>query len=112
MRCDWNYVYCDAVIGGQVVENSPWYLGVNGVFLPGKGLGVESVAEGSPAALVGLAAGMVIAEANGIAMETELAMQQAIATSQGILDVVVLSETSEQPLHGTIQMVRLASAGF
>ncbi len=112
MKCDWNYVCCDAVIGGQVIEDSRWYLGIEGVFLPGKGLGVESVAEGSPAALVGMTSGMVIIQANGIAMETEEAMQQAIAASQGALNVIVLSEGSEQPLQGTIQMVRLASASF
>ena len=112
VKCDWNYVCCDAVIGGQVIEDSRWYLGIEGVFLPGKGLGVESVAEGSPAALVGMTSGMVIIQANGIAMETEAAMQQAIAASQGALNVVVLSEGSEQPLQGTIQMVRLASASF
>lgn len=112
VRCDWNYVRCDVVFAGQVVAETRWYLGVEGVFLPGKGLGIESVAEGSPAAVVGLTAGMVIVEANGIAMQTEEAMQQAIAASQGTLNVVVLSEASEQPLQGTIQMVPLASAKF
>ena len=112
VRCHWNVVRCDVVIGGQVVADSRWYLGLEGVFLPGKGLGIESVAEGSPAALVGLTAGMVIVEANGIAMETEAAMQQAIAASQGTLNVILLSEASEQPLQATIQMERLASARF
>ena len=111
VRCHWNVVHCDTVIGGQVVDTR-WYLGVEGVFLPGKGLGIESVAEGSPAAQVGLTAGMVIIQANGVALETEEAMQQVIASSQGILQVIVLSETSEQPLQGTIQMMRLASASF
>lgn len=111
VHCHWNVVHCDTVIGGHVVDTR-WYLGIEGVFLPGKGLGVENVAEGSPAAAVGLTAGMVIVQANGIAMETEDAMQQAIANSQGILQIVVISEANAQPLQGTIQMVRVASAKF
>ncbi len=110
-RCHWNVVHCDTVIGGHVVDTR-WFLGVEGVFLPGKGLGIESVTEGSPAALAGLTSGMVIVQANGIAMETEEAMQQAIASSQGFLEVVLISEGNEQPLQATIQMVRLASARF
>lgn len=112
VQCHWNVVRCDVVIGGQVVADSRWYLGVEGVFLPGKGLGIESVAAGSPAALAGLTAGMVITEANGVAMQTEEVMQQVIASSQGTLSVILLSEASEQPLQGTIQMVQLASARF
>jgi S1-C subfamily serine protease len=111
VQCHWNYVHCNTVIGGQVV-NARWFLGIEGIFLPGKGLGIESVEEGSPAALVGLTSGMVIIEANGVAMESEEAMQQVIAASQGILQVVVLSEGSEQPLQGTIQMLRLVSSNF
>ena len=109
--CHWNIVHCNTVIGGHTV-NARWYLGIEGVFLPGKGLGIESVAEGSPAAMVGLNAGMVIIEANGIAMETEEAMQQAIANSGGILQIVVIAEGNPQPLQGTIQMVRVPAARF
>ena len=112
IRCDWNYVRCDRVVGEEVVQNVRWYLGVEGVVLPGKGLGVEAVEPNSPADLVGLKAGMVITEANGVALESNEIMSEVIAASNGVLAVVVLVEGNDDPLTGTIEMTQLVSSKF
>lgn len=112
VHCDWQHIRSDAVINGQVVEDVRWFLGIEGVVLPGKGLGIEKVAPDSPADLVGLKTGMVITEANGVSLESNEIMSQVIAESQGVLEVVVMVEGSDEPLGGTIEMTRLASSKF
>ncbi len=82
------------------------------MFLPGKGLGIESVEPGSPAELVGLAPGMVILEANGIPMVEEEAMSAAIAESQGVLNLVLMMEGDDVQYEATVEMTRLVVAGL
>ncbi|WP_417851200.1 PDZ domain-containing protein [Thalassoglobus sp.] len=110
--CDWDYVRCDVVVGGTIVRDARWYLGMQGMFLPGKGLGIESVEPGSPAELVGLAPGMVILEANGIPMVEEEAMSAAIAESQGVLNLVLMMEGDDVQYEATVEMTRLVVAGL
>ena len=94
-----------------VPPNPRWYLGLEGVYLAGQGLGIETVNPGSPAELAGLSSGMILLQVNGIQMATEDAMKQAMATSGGVLNVVILTKDGQQH-EGTLQMARLASSIF
>ena len=89
-----------------------WYLGLKGVVLPGKGLGVDSVEPGSPAAAVGIQPGMVITTCNGIALVDENSMAEAIRISGGVLQMTLLSADGSQLLEGTVQMAQVASVSF
>ena len=92
VTCNWHNVTCaPAPIGGIVQEDVQWYLGMKGILLPGKGIGIDSVEPGSPADQVGLQPGMVLTNCNGIDMVDDAAMQQAIATSGGVLQMTLLS---------------------
>ncbi|MCP4509021.1 MAG: hypothetical protein GY826_21825, partial [Fuerstiella sp.] len=65
--CDWNRIHCSTVLHvGAPAQDVQWYLGMKGLLLPGKGLGIDAVEPGSPAELVGLQPGMVITVCNGI----------------------------------------------
>lgn len=112
VHCNWNYVRSNAVVQGEVVENVRWFLGVEGIVLPGKGLGVEAVEPNSPADQVGLKAGMVITEANGVALESNEIMSEVIAASNGVLEVTVMVEGSDDLLTGTIEMTQVVSSKF
>jgi len=108
----YDYVTCDATLAGGVVEDARWYLGLKGMLLPAKGLGVESVEQNSPADLAGLKPGMVITRCNGIDLVDEAAMPRAIEQSGGLLKLVVLSSLDGEEAEVTIQMRRLVSQSF
>ncbi|MGI9472246.1 MAG: hypothetical protein ACR2NZ_11965 [Rubripirellula sp.] len=111
MSCRWDYVTCDYVIGGQViVADARWHLGLNGLFLPGKGVGIESVAPGSPAAFVGLQPGMVIARCNGINLQNEQVLQQVIAQSHGVLQLDLILNDTGAPATCTVVMQRVPNS--
>lgn len=98
--------------GGLVVEDARWYLGMKGMMLPGKGVGVESVEPDSPAAAAGLAPGMVITKCNGVAITDNDVLAQVIAESGGVLEME-LYEKLDGPLMGTtVEMIRLPAASF
>lgn len=106
------YVTCNAVVAGAVVEDARWHLGLKGVLLPGKGLGIESVEAGSPAEAAGLKAGMVVTVANGIQIADETSMPQAVEGSGGLLKLTVLDQADGQAADVTIQMQRLLAQNF
>lgn len=111
--CDWNRVQCMPVVhGGVQVQEVQWYLGMKGMLLPGKGIGIEAVEPGSPAEQVGLRPGMVITVANGIALVDEASMQEAIRISGGVLQMTLLSEDGSQVLEGAVQMAQVAAVSF
>ena len=112
MSYTYDYVTCDATLAGGVVEDARWYLGLKGMLLPAKGLGVESVEQNSPADLAGLKPGMVITRCNGIDLVDEAAMPRAIEQSGGLLKLVVLSSLDGEEAEVTIQMRRLVSQSF
>lgn len=107
---DYRVIPCETV--GQVVDARRWYLGLSGMFLPGRGLGVEQVDEGSPAAAVGVMPGMVLTQANGIALESAEDLDRAMRSSNGILtvDVVIDEEGTSQTVDIVLQ--RLSAASF
>lgn len=111
--CDYIYPTCDYVTpAGVVVEDARWYLGMKGMMLPGKGVGVESVEPDSPAAAAGLAPGMVITKCNGVAITDNDVLAQVIAESGGVLEME-LYEKLDGPLMGTtVEMIRLPAASF
>lgn len=111
--CNWHRVTC-APIAHAGVQTQPvqWYLGMKGILLPGKGIGIDTVELGSPAEQVGLQPGMVLINCNGIDMVDEAAMQQAIATSGGVLNMTLLSADGSQTLEGVVQMTQVASVSF
>lgn len=102
VRCEVPYV---ALAEGNVANNATWYLGIKGMILPQSGLGIDEVEPGSPAAQAGLTAGMVIIRCNGIQITNESDMQKAIATSEGVLRMVVQLEDGSQA-QGVVQMVQ------
>lgn len=111
--CDWNRVQCVPVVhGGVQVQAVQWYLGMKGMLLPGKGIGIEAIEAGSPAEQVGLRPGMVMTVANGIALVDEASMQEAIRISGGVLQMTLLSDDGSQVLEGVVQMVQVAAVSF
>lgn len=80
--------------------------------LPGKGMGIEKVEANSPAANAGLTPGMVITKCNGVAITDEVVFGQVVAESGGVLEMEVLDKIDGEPLFGTVQMTRLATANF
>jgi hypothetical protein len=110
--CDWNFVTCDYSVGETVVPNTRLYLGVKGMILPNRGLGIESVDPGSPAALAGLQPGHVIVSCNGITLDAPEALQRAISQSGGQVRLSVLTGQDEQPATVDIQMTRLAAVSY
>ena len=111
--CDYVYPTCDfQVPGGELIEDVRWYLGLKGLMLPGKGMGIEKVEANSPAANAGLTPGMVITKCNGVAITDEVVFGQVVAESGGVLEMEVLDKIDGEPLFGTVQMTRLATANF
>ncbi len=82
------------------------------MYLPGKGLGIESVAPNSPADFAGLTPGMVILEVNGIPIVDETAMGRVIAESGGVLNMILMMEGDEQQYETTVEMVQLVVESF
>jgi hypothetical protein len=113
VSCHWDYVQCDYVAAGQVVvADARWYLGLKGLLLPGKGLGIEEVTPGSPADAVSLQAGMVIVRCNGVDLVDEQALADVIAQSQGVLRMDLLMNADETPATCVVVMQRIASVDF
>lgn len=113
ITCDWNRVHCPLTVHpGVAPMDVQWYLGMKGILLPGKGIGIEAVEPGSPAEQVGLQPGMVMTNCNGIDLTDESAMQEAIRISGGVLQMTLLSADGTQVLQGTVQMTRIASVTF
>lgn len=111
--CDWNRVQCAPVVQvGAPVQQVQWYLGMKGMLLPGKGIGIDAVEPGSPAEQVGLRPGMVLTVCNGIPMIDEAAMAEAIRISGGVLNMTILSADGSQVLEGTVRMVQVAAVSF
>lgn len=94
------------------MEDVRWYLGMKGLVLPGKGIGVESVEANSPAAVTGLKPGMVITKCNGVAITDNDVFAQVIAESGGVLEMELLEKIDGEQLQATVQMTRLPSASF
>lgn len=96
----------------MVAQDSKFYLGVQGMILPSKGLGIESVEAGSPAELAGLKAGMIIEECNGVVLNSEEALASVLNSTDGRLKMVVLDETQGERQTKTVQMQRLAVVNY
>ena len=109
------YVTSDATLaGGQVIEDARWYLGLTCTLLPGYGFGVDAVEEGSPAAEVGLAPGMLLTHVNDIPLLDDGDLPSAIEVSGGSLNITVSQEIDGELLSAsaTIEMRRLVSQSF
>jgi len=111
--CDWNRVQCAVVVdGGMPAPEVQWYLGLKGILLPGKGIGIDAVEPNSPAEQIGLQPGMVITVCNGIALVDESSMQEAIRISGGVLQMTLLSADGSQVLEGVAVMSRVSVVNF
>lgn len=103
--CHYNYIVCDYRVNDEVAfPNVKFRLGVTGLFLPGKGMGIEKVEENSPADLNGLKLGMVIAKCNGVMIDNEETFLAVMKTSNGILDLEIVVSESEEPVELTIDL--------
>ncbi len=107
----WYYYPC-TVRTGVAVRQFSWHLGLNCVFIPGRGLGIQEVEAGSPAALAGLTEGMVIVAANGTELTDEGLMQGIIEGSSGLLNLTVLPQADAELADVTVQMARIAVRNF
>lgn len=111
--CDWNYVRSDYITtAGTPVQDARWYLGVQGLVLPGRGLGIEQVEPGSPAEQAGLQQGMVITKVNGLELTTEEVMGQVMETSNGYLEMEVVNQQDGQMTPIAVQMTQMATTTF
>jgi S1-C subfamily serine protease len=106
-------VQCAMVVdGGMHAPEVQWYLGLKGILLPGKGIGIDAVEANSPAEQIGLQPGMVITVCNGIALVDESSMQEAIRISGGVLQMTLLSADGSQVLEGVAVMSRVSVVNF
>ena len=113
--CYWNwyYVSCPQVVYyGGVQVHAKWYLGLSGMVLPATGLGIDSVAAGSPAEQAGLKPGMVIKSINGIELVSQAEMERAMATPDGLLNMVVTAAADQDPISLSVQMVLVSSVSY
>lgn len=95
-----------------MVADARWYLGMKGMLLPGQGIGIEEVTPGSPAAQVGLQAGMVITRCNEIDLFDEAALGDAIDHSHGVLRMDLLLSANGPPATCVVVMQRVASLSY
>ncbi|HSG71642.1 MAG TPA: hypothetical protein VLA12_14570 [Planctomycetaceae bacterium] len=103
--CRYDYIVCDYRVNEEVAfPNVKFRLGVTGLFLPGKGMGIEKVEENSPADLNGLKPGMVIAKCNGVLIDNEEAFLKVMKTSNGVLDLAIVVSETEEPVELTIDL--------
>ncbi len=107
----WYYYPCSVVTAG-VTQRFSWHLGVNCVFIPGRGLGVQEVEAGSPAEAAGLQSGMVILTANGAELVTEGVMQSVMESSTGRISLTVIPAETAEPVTIDVQMGRVVSSNF
>jgi hypothetical protein len=113
VSCSYSIVQCAPVVVGDVVTPATrWYLGLSGLVLPGKGLGVEAVEAGSPAELAGLRPGMVIVKCNGVALVDEATVADTIASSGGTLRLEILQAEGAEPAVVSVAMKRVAAVSF
>ncbi|MEQ9411678.1 MAG: PDZ domain-containing protein [Fuerstiella sp.] len=113
VECNWSRVHCSPAVHVGIHRPAvQWYLGMKGILLPGKGIGIDTVEPGSPAEAVGLQPGMVLTVCNGIALVDEAAMQEAIRISGGVLQMTLLSADGSQVLEGTVRMTQIAAVSF
>ena len=110
---DWSYPKCNyRPINGPVIEDARWFLGIKGMILPGKGLGIEKVEANSPADFAGVKSGMVIVSCNGIELANEEALGTAIAESNGILKMQLLGNEDDEAVFVTLKMARLLTISY
>ena len=82
------------------------------MILPGKGFGIETVEEESPAAFAGLQPGMVLTACNGVELVDEATFAQVIAESGGVLELELYDKLEGELLVTTVEMVRIAKSSF
>lgn len=119
LYCHWWYTWCPSIrvcrpvdcvvydVCTVTIDNARWYLGLTGIVLPGKGLGLDAVDAGSPAALAGLKPGMAIVSMNDIELVDETSVANAIASSGGVLNMVVQAEAEAEPMVIEVVLRRL-----
>ncbi len=100
------------VVYQGVTQHYSWHLGINCVFIPGRGLGIQEVEAGSPADLAGLVPGMVILQADGADLVGEDLMPSIIQESNGLLNLQVISDQDESIYSYDVQMSKLVSSGY
>lgn len=107
-----NYLVVPCYRNGQLVQDARWYLGISGMFLPGRGIGVEHVEPGSPAAQIGLITGNVITAANGIVLGSDADFEQVLAGSNGLLSLEVVVAEGAAPQVVQLALQNVASSSF
>ena len=109
----YNWLFCPVKIEHQgVVESYSWYLGLECVFIQGRGLGIVDVQAGSPAELAGLETGMVIIQADGYDVFEEDLMDSVIQESNGLLNLELVIDGDDNVASVEVEMQKLSSNGF
>jgi hypothetical protein len=106
------YVYIPCTVNGVIVQNFRWYMGMSGMFLPGRGIGVETVEPGSPAEQIGLLPGNVITSANGVLLQSPEDFDRIVAESGGILTLDVVVEDGAVPQQVQLALQQVAVERF
>ena len=114
--CYWDYVFCPqrvVIISGveQVFEEVSYYLGISGSQIPNFGFGIQQVKLDSPAQLAGLEVGDVIISVNGAPMSTQNVLATVTQQSNGILDLEVVTQGSNEiwPVRVIAERIRMSS---
>ena len=107
----WNYCPVQVISQG-VVNKYSWHLGIDCVFIAGKGLGIQEVQAGSPADLAGLTAGMVIVQADGFDLAGEEVMPSVLQQSNGLLNLTILVEGDTEFYSADVEMLKVVTAGY
>lgn len=98
-------------IEGEVALDK-WYLGLSGIVLPAKGLGIETIEESSPAADSGLEVGMVITHCNGVELTDLSVLKETIAISGGVLALQTIESGDSEAQEIIVQMTKLDIGTF
>jgi S1-C subfamily serine protease len=85
-----------------------WYLGLNCVYIPGLGYGIQEVYEGSPADIAGLEQGMIIRTANGRELETESVLNRVMAESAGVVSFDVVTGDGPRQQQFDVRMIEMS----
>ena len=100
--CHYHVVYCPAT--PSYVARS-WYFGVECILVPDMAAyGIQEVYEGSPAAMAGLLPGDLIVSVNQVSISDESVLANNIQTSNGVIELGIVRDGSEEPFFVDVAM--------
>ncbi|MEM7457478.1 MAG: PDZ domain-containing protein, partial [Planctomycetota bacterium] len=108
---NWYYYPCQTYVHG-VYHYYKWHLGINAVYIPGRGLGIQEVEVGSPAYYAGMRPGMIILATNGVSLIDETVFPRIVEQSTcGNLSLSVIADASGQVYTVNVRMQKIVLTG-